>query len=205
VTPWNFEADFFTACNCDWGCPCNFNARPTEGRCMGWDAFDIVTGRFGATPLDGTRFTVYYKFPGPVADGRGSGALYIDAHTPEQQQALEAIGAGKAGGGFFELFGSQLVTTWLPTRFVPIEFALKDGKGRVRIEGVGEADSELLAYPDGSVIEPWVDLPHGIEFKRGLMTNAKRWWWRDDELLASYADRYGAVARVRFTEQGCVG
>jgi hypothetical protein len=172
---------------------------------MGWDAFDIVTGRFGATPLDGTRFTVYYKFPGPVADGRGSGALYIDAHTPEQQQALEAIGTGKVGGGFFELFGSQLVTTWLPTRFVPIEFALKDGKGRVRIEGVGEAQSELLAYPDGSVIEPWVDLPHGIEFKRGLMTNAKRWWWRDDELLASYADRYGAVARVRFTEQGCVG
>jgi hypothetical protein len=75
----------------------------------------------------------------------------------------------------------------------------------VRIEGVGEADRELLAYPDGSVIEAWVDLPHGIEFKRGLMTNAKRWWWRDDELLASYADRYGAVARVRFTEQGCVG
>src|SRR5262245_10832602 len=26
MTKWNFEADFFTACNCDWGCPCNFNA-----------------------------------------------------------------------------------------------------------------------------------------------------------------------------------
>jgi hypothetical protein len=70
MTQWSFEANYFTACNCDWGCPCNFNARPTE---------------------------------------------------------------------------------------------------------------------------------------RGLMTNAKRWWWRDDELLASYADKYGAVARVRFTEQGCVG
>src|SRR5215204_3138669 len=32
---WSLEADYFTACNCDWGCPCNFNARPTEGRCMG--------------------------------------------------------------------------------------------------------------------------------------------------------------------------
>jgi hypothetical protein len=37
------------------------------------------------------------------------------------------------------------------------------------------------------------------------MTNAKRWWWRDDELLANYANKYGAVARVKFSEQGCVG
>lgn len=205
MTSWNFEADFFTACNCDWGCPCNFNARPTEGRCMGWDAFSIVAGHFGATALDGARFAIYYKFPGLVADGHGTGGIYIDARSmPAQRQALEAIGSGKAGGGFFELFGAQLVATWLPTRFVPIEFELKDGKGRVCIDGIGGAESELLSYPDGSVIEPWVDLPHGIEFKRGLMTNAKRWWWRDQELLASYADKYGAVARVRFSEQGCV-
>ncbi|NPC57753.1 DUF1326 domain-containing protein [Caenimonas soli] len=38
MNTWFFEADYFTACNCDWGCPCNFNARPTEGRCMGWGA-----------------------------------------------------------------------------------------------------------------------------------------------------------------------
>ncbi len=30
MTQWSSEADFFTACNCDWGCPCNFNARPTS-------------------------------------------------------------------------------------------------------------------------------------------------------------------------------
>jgi hypothetical protein len=205
MTQWNFEADFFTACNCDWGCPCNFNARPTEGRCMGWDAWSIVSGRFGATMLDGARFALYYRFPGLVEEGNGSGGVYIDARaTPEQRRALEVIGTGKAGGGFFELFGAQLVTNWLPTQFVPIEFELKDGKGRVRVDGFGEAQSELLSYPDGGVITPWVDLPHGIEFKRGLMTNAKRWWWRHDELLANYANRYGAVARVTYTEQGCV-
>ena len=44
-----------------------------------------------------------------------------------------------------------------------------------------------------------------IEYKSGLMTDAKRWWWRDDQLLASYANRYGAVARVKFSEEGCVG
>lgn len=103
------------------------------------------------------------------------------------------------------LFATELVMTWLPTKIVPIDFEFKDGKGRVRIEGFGEAESDLLSYPDGTVIRPALDLPHGIEFKQGLMTNAKRWWWQDAELLASYADKYGAVARVKLSEEGCVG
>ena len=77
--------------------------------------------------------------------------------------------------------------------------------GHVHLEGFGEAESELLSYPDGTVIQPWVELPHGIEDKKGLMTNASRWSWRDAELLGSYANKYGAVASVQFTEQGCVG
>jgi hypothetical protein len=205
MAKWNFEADYFTACNCDWGCPCNFNARPTEGRCMGWGAWSLTRGAFGDTSLDGTRFALYYKFPGAVENGQGTACVYIDSRASQaQRQALEAIGSGKAGGGIFELFGVQLVSTWLEPKVAPIEFELRDGVGRVSIEGFAEADSELLGYPDGSVIRPWVDLPHGIEYKRGLMTNARRWWWRDADLLASYQNKYGAVARVRFTEEGCV-
>ena len=206
MTTWSFEADYFTACNCDWGCPCNFNARPTEGRCMGWGAWNVLKGQFGATSLGGARFALYYKFPGLVEQGHGTACAYVDSRAPEgQQKALAAIATGQAGGGIFELFGKQLADTWLPTKFVPIEFEFTDGAGRVRIEGFAEAESELLSYPDGTVIRPWLELPHGIEYKRGLMTNAKRWWWRDDELLGTYANKYGAVARVRFTEQGCVG
>jgi hypothetical protein len=182
------------------------NARPTEGRCMGWGAWSVITGQLGTTSLNGTRFALYYKFPGLVEQGQGTACVYVDGRaTKDQQQVLEAIGTGKAGGGIFDVFGQQLVSTWLPTKFAPIDFEFKDGAGRVRIEGFAEAESELLSYPDGTVIRPWLDLPHGIEYKRGLMTNAKRWWWRDGELLASYANKYDAVARVRFTEQGCVG
>jgi len=205
MTSWRFEADYFTACNCDWGCPCNFNARPTEGRCIGWGVWQIVTGRYGDTALDGARFALYYAFPGPVEQGNGTARTYIDSQaTAAQRAAIEAIGTGKAGGGIFELFATSLTSTWLPTMIVPIEFTVDEGVGRVRIGDVAEADSELLGYPDGSVIRPWLELPHGIEYKKGLMTNAKRWWWRDGELLANYADKYGAVARVTFTEEGCV-
>ena len=203
---WSFEGDYFSACNCDWGCPCNFNARPTEGRCMGLGVYDLYTGRFGETSLDGTRFAVFYKFPSRVEEGQGTACAYIDsAASPDQKQALEAIATGNAGGGIFELFGRDLVTTWLSTKVAPIEFQVRDGEGHVRVGTFAEAESGLLGYPDGSVIHPWLDLPHGIGFKRGLMTNAKRWWWRDEDLLASYAEKYAAVARVRFTEEGCVG
>lgn len=203
---WHFEADYFTACNCDWGCPCNFNARPTEGRCMGWGAWAIRSGQFEEVPLAGTALALYYRFPGRVEEGRGMACAYVDIHATEaQQHALETIGTGQAGGGIFALFGQELVTQWLPTKRTHIDFELRDGVGRVLIEGYGAAESELLSYPDGSVIRPTEDLPHGIEFKRGLMTNAKRWWWRDEDLLASYADKYGAVAKVRFTQEGCVG
>lgn len=37
----------------------------------------------------------------------------------------------------------------------------------------------------------------------GLST--RRWRWRDGDLLGRYANKYGAVARVSFTEEGCVG
>ena len=74
--------------------------------------------------------------------------------TAQQRQALEQIGRGKAGGGIFALFGEELVTEWPETKIAAIEFEMQDGTGRVEIEGYGAATSELLAYPDGTIIRP---------------------------------------------------
>jgi hypothetical protein len=172
---------------------------------MGWGAWSILNGQFEAIALDACRFAVYYSFPGRVEEGRGTACVYIDDRTSgEQRQALEQIGRGNVGGGIFELFGKQLVSEWLPTKFARIDFDVTENGGRVVVEQFGEASCELLAYPDGTVIRPIQELPHGIEYKRALMTNARRWWWRDERLLASYENKYGAVARVRFNQDACV-
>jgi hypothetical protein len=205
ATKWSFEADYFTACNCDWGCPCNFNARPTQGNCVGWGAWRIDRGAYGTTKLDGAKFAVFYAFPGKVEEGNGVARTYVDeAASPAQRKALETIGTGNAGGGIFELFAKQLTKEWLPTKIVPITYEVRDGVGRVRLGDLAECESTLLSYPDGTTIRPVSELPHGIEYKRALMTNAKRWWWRDDVLLGSYLDKYGAHGRVRFDETGLV-
>src|SRR5579859_2195531 len=55
--PWSYTADMMTACSCDWGCPCNFNAPPTRGFCDARATADqrqaldrIVKGQLGGRP-----------------------------------------------------------------------------------------------------------------------------------------------------------
>ena len=204
-TKWSFDADYVTFCNCDWGCPCNFNARPTQGNCEGAAAWRVRTGRFGGTKLDGVVFATAGFFPGLVEQGNGTLRSYVDrAASGPQRKAVEAIATGSAGGGIFELF-AKLATTIHPMMVTDIDLRIDGPRARLRVGDVMEAETELIRYPDGMAIEPTFSLPHGIEFKTGLAVNAKRWWMRDGEMVASHGDKYGVVTRVRFTEKGCVG
>jgi hypothetical protein len=204
-TQWSFEADYLTVCNCDWGCPCNFNARPTQGNCDGLGAWRVKKGVFGTTKLDDVTFAAAIFFPGPIEQGSGTSRLYVDTRTtPAQRQAIEAIFSGKHGGGIFEIFAG-LCSKVYPTKVARIEFEVKDGKARFGVRNMFEAESELLTYPDGSTIRPIFTLPHGIEYKTALATNATHWWIRDEVLLARHQNKYAAVATVKFSNKGCVG
>ncbi len=44
MTPWEIKGREFGNCNCDYGCPCQFNALPTHGHCRGLPVFDIEQG-----------------------------------------------------------------------------------------------------------------------------------------------------------------
>jgi len=33
MTPWEIQADEIVSCNCAYGCPCQFNALPTNDNC----------------------------------------------------------------------------------------------------------------------------------------------------------------------------
>src|SRR5881628_3762107 len=168
TTKWEFEADYYTWCNCAWGCPCNFNARPTEGHCHGGGAWRVKHGRFGKTKLDRVKFADIYWFPGLVEQGNGRTRHYVDrAASPDQQSALSTIESGNVGGGIFEIF-PKLVSKRYPPMVTDIEFTMKGPQAHVKIGDVMEAECEGLAYPDGMKIFPEFRLPHGIEFKRGL-------------------------------------
>jgi len=48
---WKLSGKVLVACNCDWGCPCNFNALPTTGKCEGGWTWHVEEGAYGALPM----------------------------------------------------------------------------------------------------------------------------------------------------------
>ena len=66
-TDWRLSGEWVKNCNCAFGCPCDFNARPTHGDCRGLVGMRIQQGHFGDVRLDGLSFFVMVDFPGPFA------------------------------------------------------------------------------------------------------------------------------------------
>ena len=59
-------------CNCAWGCPCQFNALPTNGSCEGFGVCEVEEGYFGSIQLAGVRFCGLYSWSGPIHEGDGT-------------------------------------------------------------------------------------------------------------------------------------
>lgn len=173
-TPWRIVADEVATCNCAWGCPCQFNALPTEGRCEALVAARIREGHFGKTQLGGVTFAAAYWWPGPIHLGSGIAQLAIDeTATPDQRAALLAICSGKEGGTFFEIFAS-VVSKALDPMFVPITFQTDQDKrvASLSVPGLGEFRAEPIKNPiTGEEHRARIQLPNGFEYKEAEMGN----------------------------------
>src|SRR6266540_1613755 len=110
-TQWHIQGEEVSSCNCDWGCPCQFNAPPTHGGCHGIAGFRIRKGHFGATSLDGVRFAHILVWPGRIDLGGGTMQLILDRESSaEQREALIVLSSGREGGGYFEIFAATCST-----------------------------------------------------------------------------------------------
>src|SRR5690349_15470195 len=93
---WRLEGDWIKNCNCAFGCPCDFNAPPTQGSCKGLVGMRITKGHFGPTKLDGLAFAAVVDFPGALHEGNGTMQVIVDERaTPEQREALFNVLSGK--------------------------------------------------------------------------------------------------------------
>ena len=173
-TPWHILADEVATCNCAWGCPCQFNALPTTGRCEALVAARIREGHFGDTQLGGVTFAAAYWWPGPIHLGEGIVQLAIDEKaTPDQRAALLAITSGQQGGTFFEIFAS-VVSKALEPMYVAIEFETNSERrvGTLRVPGLGEFRAEPIVNPvTGQEHRARIQLPNGFEYKEAEMGN----------------------------------
>lgn len=168
MADWRLEGEWIKNCNCAYGCPCDFNARPTYGDCKGLVAMNITKGHFSKTRLDGLKFVVTVDFPGALHEGNGTIQPIIDERaTAEQRDALFAILQGKnsAEGTLFHIF-SLIVTKMHDPIFAPIRWTFdKSGrKARLEIPGVLETDVEPIKNPvTGAPHRIQVVMPEGFE------------------------------------------
>ncbi|MBW8269710.1 DUF1326 domain-containing protein [Caldovatus aquaticus] len=167
-TDWRLQGDWIKNCSCAFGCPCDFNARPTQGWCKGLLGMRIERGHFGPTRLDGLSFFVTVHFPGPLHEGNGTAQPIIDERaTPEQRDALFQILSGKHSdeGTLFHIFG-LICSQLLDPIFAPIAvgFDLDGRTARVSIPGVLETETRPIRNPvTGAPHRVQLVIPDGFE------------------------------------------
>src|SRR5438128_2163409 len=66
MTPWEIQGRELINCNCSYGCPCQFNALPTQGFCEANGAIVIDKGHYGNVRLDGLKVAIAFHWPGPI-------------------------------------------------------------------------------------------------------------------------------------------
>jgi hypothetical protein len=170
-TEWRLKGDWIKNCNCAFGCPCDFNARPTDGNCKGLVGMRITDGHFGDVRLDGVNFCATVDFPGPLHEGNGTLQAIIDERaTPAQREALFGIlsGQNSAEGTIFRIF-SLIVTKMLDPIFAPIrfDFDLPGRRAKISIPGILETENEPIC-------NPVTGAPHRIQIDAGRVRAPQR-------------------------------
>jgi hypothetical protein len=199
MTKWNIEADYFQACNCDYGCPCEFQAPPSRGFCEGVGAWRIAKGTYDGVSLDGLAFAYIAHWPAAIHLGNGTVLLLFDERaTKQQRDALLTIATGQAGGMPFELI-VKTFTKVLDPQFVRFNFETKGKNSRVTAGDVfkialepiknpvtGEAESSRVVHETGFIFQ-------SAEVLAGSECQASA-----EGLRFSWPDKAGFVARIKY-------
>src|SRR5207245_1180106 len=82
---WQIEGDYLQACNCDYGCPCEFEAPPTKGFCQGLGAWRITSGTLDKVSLNGLGFGFVAHWPKAIHEGNGTVQLLFDEKASKEQ------------------------------------------------------------------------------------------------------------------------
>ncbi|MCG8368066.1 MAG: DUF1326 domain-containing protein [Pseudanabaenales cyanobacterium] len=171
MTDWYVEGTEFSNCNCDYSCPCQFEALPTNGNCRGFEVLHIDKGRFGDVILDGLNVAMLYAWPGPVFEGKGELQAIIDERADlSQREALVKILHGEEteeGATHWWVYHAMSDTVH-ESLFKPIEYEvdLESRTAHVKIPGVVESVGRPIKSPaTGEEHRVRIDIPNGIEFK----------------------------------------
>ena len=205
---WSIRGPEITTCNCDWGCPCQFNSLPTHGDCRAAVAMRIVEGHFGDVSLDGTSWAALFAWPGPIHEGNGEALVVVDeSASEEQRQALLTILSGQEtepGATIFNVFAATFTTMHEP-RFERIEFEadMDARRGSFAVEGLVDARVTPIINPvSGEEHRARVSLPHGFEYTEAEYASSEV--NSPGPIPLEYSSAHAHLAILHMTPQGPV-
>jgi hypothetical protein len=175
IPNWNLEADYVETCNCDYGCPCNFNGFPTYGSCQTLILFHIRSGSYGDTKLDDLDFITALYWPKAIHEGNGTAQLFVtNKANEEQRQTIINIVSGQAkGDGPFALFAGTF-KYFLEPQFVDINANIDGKKSSFSVPGVMDVQIESFTNPvTGEEQDTKVELPKGFIWKLAEAAKSK--------------------------------
>jgi len=204
---WMIRTKQIGTCSCDYGCPCEFNARPTRLPCEGVMAREITEGHFGKVQLDGLRVAGVYRWRGPVNEGNGTWWSVVDRRaTREQVDALFTILGGKEQEPTtgFAIYASTIANEPEPViANIAFEFDLEARRGRFSVENVLEADVDPIRNPVTGEEHHIAIRPHlGFEFREAEMASAS--FWSQGELQQKHDGRFAALSFVSYGPHGII-
>lgn len=208
MIPWEIQADELVNCNCDYGCPCQFNALPTHGNCEAIAAFSIKKGHFGDNRLDGLNAVGVMRWPGPIHEGGGEAFIIVDERADsDQRAALLSILSGEntePGKTIWNVFSATLDTLHEPAfEKIDIEIDVEARTGKVRIEGLVEVDGEPIRNPvTGKEHRARIDIDDGFEYTVAEMGSATG--KATGPVKLNFENSYGQFAHIHLGNNGIV-
>jgi len=207
-TKWNLHGREFANCNCSYGCPCQFNALPTNGNCWAVVAIQIERGRHGDVPLDGLKLAGIFKYPGAIHMGNGEAVPIVDRRANDaQRNALLRIMSGqdtKPGATMFQVFFSMLSKVHEPV-FADIDFEVDIDKRRAKllVPGFIEQRGEPIVNPvTGSEHRIRIEPVGGFEFK--VAEIGRGWTKTFGPVSYELSDSYGQFAELHLCQDGII-
>jgi hypothetical protein len=202
VEPWFIRGQLVGACNCEWGCPCNFEAPPTYGFCDGFYTIVVEEGAYGEVRLDRVIFLMGGHAPGPIHEGDGTSILLLDEKmSPEQREAIERLWRGGGVGSPFEEFAS-VTTIWYEPIIAPIEVALAGIRSRVKVAGgsVYELALDRVRNPvTGKEEIVFLDHPTGFSSKYAELGMSTIATFSSDVATYDLTGKYAEHARIEYS------
>ena len=203
---WRINGPEVLNCNCNWGCPCQFNALPTLGNCRAVAAMRIDKGHFGDVDLSGLKWAAMFAWPQAIHLGHGEAFIVIDDSADEaQRNALLTILSGQEtepGATIFNVFATTLDKVHEPA-FLPIEIEadLERRTGRIAIKGVVDTQVEPIRNPvTGEPHRARVSMPNGFEYKEAEYASGTT--EAEGPVALSWSGRHSHLAMIDMSPAG---